>query len=154
MRRPKKPQDPVKAAAIESLVFRATPRIVAALVVLAMLLFGRHAEAPAPLLEAVVAEVTPAIPLQEWSSDAGRIDLSAVLLGKLPPMDPRQRKPPCRETIGEEAISGACWLRLDVRPPCPDGEAWEHKGKCYAFALRAERLPQSGEPRPVSIADP
>jgi hypothetical protein len=57
--------------------------------------------------------------------------------------------------MGEEAINGVCWLRLDIRPPCPkDAEAYafEHEGKCYAYALRAERPKQSGDPQLVNVA--
>lgn len=92
------------------------------------------------------------VPAQEWTTAEAYDPLRWVILGSLPPPDPRQRKPPCRTTIGEEPIKGACWLRLDVRPPCPSGEAWEHDGKCYAYALRAEKSPQSGEVMRVNIA--
>lgn len=96
---------------------------------------------------------------QRWTAGTGAVaSLSlAAVSGALPPADPRQRRPPCLERIGEEAFNGVCWLRLDVRPPCPkdpEAYAWEHNGKCYAYALKAAGLPTSGEGRPLGVAEP
>lgn len=98
-------------------------------------------------------------PEQRWTAGTGTMaSLSmAVVRGALPPADPRQRRPPCLERIGEEAFNGVCWLRLDVRPPCPkdlEAYAWEHNGKCYAYALKPAGLPTSGEGRPLGVAEP
>lgn len=85
----------------------------------------------------------------------------AWLLGSLPPLDERQRRPPCRSNFNEEAINGGCWFRLDAKPPCPvepDLPSFEHAGKCYMYALRAEKAPR--EPRsgdftaPNAVANP
>lgn len=100
----------------------------------------------------------PAVPLQEWTVDAGTLPyFASVVLGRLPQPDPRQRRPPCATRMGEEAINGVCWLRLDVDPPCPQdpgATAYEHGGKCYAFALHAARTPTSGDVYPVNLANP
>lgn len=99
--------------------------------------------------------VDGALPLQQWTTDLSPRVLAAVLPGTLPGPDPRQKKPPCVTKLGEEAINGWCWLRLDVRPPCPqdpDAYAFEHGGKCYGRALRAEKVPTTGEPRPSNVA--
>lgn len=105
-----------------------------------------------------VPEVQPPLE-QRWTAGTGSVaTMTANLVrGELPRPDPRQRKPPCAEKIGEEAINGWCWLQLAVRPPCPkdpDAYAWEHNGKCYAYALRAAGLPTSGESRPLGVAEP
>jgi hypothetical protein len=101
-------------------------------------------------------EKAGAVPPQDWTARADVLPmLSRVAPGALPRPDSRQQRPPCRTSIGEEAINGYCWLRLVVEPPCPVGEAYEHGGKCYAYVLRAEKVPTSGEP-PIraGVADP
>jgi hypothetical protein len=96
---------------------------------------------------------------QRWTAGTGSVASLAswVVRGALPAPDPRQRRPPCASSIGEEAINGVCWLRLDIRPPCPkdpEAYAWEHNGKCYAYALKPAGLPTSGEGRVPGVADP
>ncbi|HLL02454.1 MAG TPA: hypothetical protein VK539_17865, partial [Myxococcaceae bacterium] len=61
---------------------------------------------------------------------------------------PGQKKPPCRKT-GEVEIRGACWLRLDAKPPCKEEdkeEAFLWKGACYGPALPLGREPTSSPP--------
>jgi len=61
---------------------------------------------------------------------------------------PGQKKPPCRKA-GEVAIRGACWLRVDVNPPCKEEgkeDAFLWKGACYAPALPTGREPTSSPP--------
>ena len=105
------------------------------------------------------APLHPNPPSQEWTAAPDALPMLArVLPGTLPPPDPRQRKPPCRAGIGEQAINGYCWLQLAVGPPCPaeDG-AYEHNGKCFAYVLRAEKAPStptSGEPQRANVAGP
>lgn len=105
-----------------------------------VLLVAPSPRPPPPLPSPLEAPV----PLQEWTTaDAGDA-LRWVVLGSLPPPDPRQRKPPCRTSIGERAVNGLCWLKLAVPLPCPEGEAWEYEGACYAYALEAKPIPKSG----------
>lgn len=106
------------------------------------------------------AAVTSQAPLeQRWTAGTGAVASMAPMAvrGALPPPDPRQRRPPCAAAIGEESINGVCWLRLDIRPPCPkdpEAYAWEHNGKCYAYSMKAAGVPTSGEGRPLGVADP
>lgn len=91
------------------------------------------------------------LPVQQWAADAIPHVLSSVAAGALPAPDPRQRKPPCDPDL-EREINGHCWIPVDVKP-CPKGKAFLHDdGRCYAYALRAERLPTTGEPRPGNVA--
>ena len=61
---------------------------------------------------------------------------------------PGQKKPPCRKA-GEVEIRGACWLRLDTKPPCKEEgkeDAFLWKAACYAPALPIGREPTSNPP--------
>lgn len=95
--------------------------------------------------------VDGALPLQQWAVDITPRVLSALVTGALPRPDPRQRKPPCDPDLEKEA-NGYCWIGLAVTPPCPKGKAWEYEGRCYAYALKVERTPSSGEPHPSNVA--
>jgi hypothetical protein len=100
----------------------------------------------------------PTVPLQEWATDGlHAADMLAVMLaGRLPPPDTtRQRKPPCKVKLGEQAINGWCWLELAVRPPCPtdsDAYAYEHDGRCFGYALKVPGPATTGEPQAGSVA--
>jgi hypothetical protein len=61
---------------------------------------------------------------------------------------PGQKKPPCRKA-GEVELRGACWLRVDINPPCKEEgkeDAFLWKGGCYAPALPIGREPTSSPP--------
>ena len=61
---------------------------------------------------------------------------------------PGQKKPPCRKT-GEVELRGACWLRLDAKPPCKEEdreEAFLWKGACYLPTYPPGREPTSNPP--------
>lgn len=93
---------------------------------------------------------------QQWTGGSGNVATMTadVVRRTLPDPDPRQRRPPCDPDVGEEAINGACWIRLSVEK-CNTQKAFEHNGKCYWRALRPEPLPRSptsGEGRPVGVA--
>lgn len=101
--------------------------------------------APAPLPR-------PEMPLQQ--STYAPFQLAVNPLGRLPEGIETQRKPPC-DPDAEEAIGGWCWIPLDVDTcPVEKRKAFEHNGKCYLRALRAERPPTTGEPRPMPVAAP
>jgi hypothetical protein len=59
-----------------------------------------------------------------------------------------QKVPPCDAEVGEEAIQGACYLRLARNPPC--GRLIEHEGSCLRAVAKPEKVPvsiESSEPR-------
>lgn len=92
---------------------------------------------------------------QAWATDTASVltALGTWVPGTLPPPDPRQRKPPCDPDMELEA-QGFCWVGLLVKPPCPEGKAYEHRGACYGRSIRPERLPTTGEPKPTPLANP
>lgn len=98
----------------------------------------------------------PSADVQGWTTDTQTLRFASVVLGKLPPPDPLQRRKDCRIKLGQVEIAGACWQRLDVAPPCPIEEgAYEHEDhRCYVRVLRAEQPPTSGEPQRANIAGP
>lgn len=162
---PSNPPPPLRPVAFSLSIYRlrlVVPAI--AVVVLAVgavpgvLYVFTHPPSPLP---------TPQVPLEQtalpqgWTASSMGPVLAAVLPGRLPPPDPRQLKPPCAAAVGQEAINGYCWLRLDVKPrrdanpPCPEEYgAFEHNGKCYAAVLKAAQPPTSGEPQQRAVADP
>lgn len=106
--------------------------------------------------------LTPRLPppseelTQDWTSDTSQpLRFAAMALGKLPPDDDRrQLRAPCDTDMYVE-MDGRCWLPLAL-DPCPNKKgAFQHEGKCYARALKAQGIPTSGEqPRPLGVADP
>lgn len=54
---------------------------------------------------------------------------------------PEQKTPPCIDRL-EEAISGACWLVLDAKEPCPPS-TFGHGGRCYYPVKLVQRPPTS-----------
>jgi hypothetical protein len=58
---------------------------------------------------------------------------------------PGQRQPPCTPRM-EAAIRGACWVVLDMKPPCGNS-AYEWEGKCYLPSLPQARPPTSNPPK-------
>jgi hypothetical protein len=151
-----KPPPPFRPLAVSIVVERlriVLPIAAVALVVvalspgLALLLMPRPPPSLAPAMQ----------PEEEYTSGAHLSTFAALAYGALPAPDPRQRTPPCAEDVGEEEFSGACWLRLDIQPPCPAGKTWERNRKCYTRALRVEKLPReptSGEHRTLGVANP
>jgi hypothetical protein len=107
---------------------------------------------PPEVIQAIANEVFVEPP--SWTTDAaGAMPLVSILIpGKLPPPDPRQRRPPCDPDLHVE-MEKACWVPLDVKP-CPAGKAVMHEGRCFAPAMRAERTPTTGEPRAPTVASP
>lgn len=128
---------------------------IAALVILAIILAIAPSKKTAP--PPPEAFEVP-VPLQEatTAADAGAMAWR-VVPGTLPVPDTRQLKAEgCRKALGQYVINGVCWQQLPVPPPCPRSDgAFEHDDhRCYVPVLRAERAPQSGEPRPRGVAEP
>jgi len=60
-----------------------------------------------------------------------------------------QRLPPCDEGLGQEAISGGCWLRVDaVRPPC--GRLYRKGDSCWVPIAADPKQPVGGAPQQVT----
>lgn len=137
---------------MESLRFGATPRMLRAL--LALLFVVLVPTGANMLLKPASPQAAAPLVVQGWTTaDAGGLAMR-LLQGGLPAPDQRQKNVPCKETLGQFMINGACWQRLPVPPPCPisDG-AFEHDDhRCYVRVLRAERVKQSGDVYPVSVA--
>lgn len=97
----------------------------------------------------------PAVPLQEWAADAGvyPTTLATVLRG-LPRQEWQKPAEKCDPDLGEHPIDGGCWMKTDVPPPCPPGKLFKHDGICWRPVPRSARPPTTGEPSPLSIADP
>jgi hypothetical protein len=66
----------------------------------------------------------------------------ALPLPKAP--DPGQKKPPC-DPRSEHLILGACWTRIDVKPPC-GSSGYEYDGKCVLPSVPTRRSPTSDPP--------
>jgi hypothetical protein len=58
---------------------------------------------------------------------------------------PGQRQPPCSPRI-ETVLRGACWLCLDMKPPCGNN-AYESEGRCCIPSFNAPRQPTSNPPQ-------
>jgi len=56
-----------------------------------------------------------------------------------------QSRPPCKTNLGEEAINGGCWVRIDVKPPC--GDLFRHGNSCYRPIQKPSKQPVGSEPR-------
>jgi hypothetical protein len=154
-----KPPPPMRPLALAIVVSLKDLRIVVPLAAVAVLALALAPTSLALLLSSPGVQRQPVAPPQEYTASTAPAlaSLASLLPGGLPLPDPRQRKPPCVEEMGEEEYTGVCWIRLDVRPPCPEGRAWERSGKCYARVLEvkpAPREPTSGERRPLGIAEP
>lgn len=93
--------------------------------------------------------------IQEYTAGTDFIHvIGSAAKAKLPAPYPNQKKPPCEPYL-EEDFEGFCWTYLGVKPPCPEGKAWERDGKCYQRALKAARVPSSGDPQlPGGVANP
>lgn len=57
---------------------------------------------------------------------------------------PGQKKPPCSPR-SEREILGACWIVIEVKPPC-EREGYEYDGKCVRATFDAPPTPTAGEP--------
>jgi hypothetical protein len=57
---------------------------------------------------------------------------------------PGQRQPPCSPRI-ETVLRGACWLCLDMKPPCGNN-AYEWEGRCCIPSFNAAPQPTSNPP--------
>jgi hypothetical protein len=104
----------------------------------------QHAPLPAPM---------PQVPLQAASVGAVPHAFSSVIQGGLPPPGPNQKRAEECDLEHFEVHSGGCWLATEKKPPCPRGQ-WEHERRCWFPVAHAARVPTSGEPRPVPVADP
>jgi hypothetical protein len=152
------PKPPPLFRPFESIRITMTPKVLRVVVGVLLLLLGppgaialfrptasapQHGPAPIPG------------PVQEWTTvDSGALAMR-MLPGSLPEPDPRQKHVPCKKTLGQVMLNGACWQLLPVPPPCPlDDGAFEHDDdhKCYTRVLRAERPKQSGDPQMVNVA--
>lgn len=47
---------------------------------------------------------------------------------------------------GTVDLGGACWIRMDIRPPCPE-VAVAYEGHCYAPYFAPARFPSVQDPR-------
>lgn len=93
------------------------------------------------------------LPLEQWATaDAGPV-VRRMVLGKLKP-HPGQKTEGCDPELGEQERGGACWMKTELPPPCPKGKLQEDEGKCWRPVPKTARAPQSGDPRPGTIADP
>ncbi len=52
-----------------------------------------------------------------------------------------QQAPPCGDTPTQVLLNEACWVALDVHPPC--GDFYEYEGRCYVPVVERKRLPTS-----------
>jgi hypothetical protein len=101
------------------------------------------------------------VPSLEWTTDASVFApsmLASAYRGALPNPGPNQKRSgECEEDV-EVEINGGCWLATDKVPPCPAKKGgwvfYAHEGKCWVPVAKAARMPSSGTPHPVSIADP
>jgi len=140
----------------ESARFYITRRLLG-VAVLILFVFGGAPDVAMRLLKPASRAPMPMEPPPlGWTTDGASLAppvIHALFIGALPPPDPRQRKAPC-DTEAEAEINGVCWVELAARPPkCPKGRAWSHTdGKCYAPVLRAEPVPTTGQPFPVTVA--
>lgn len=53
-----------------------------------------------------------------------------------------QKRPPCDEEAGEEAVNGACYFAAKRRPPCGP-KLMEQRGTCYRAVAKTPRPPTS-----------
>jgi hypothetical protein len=85
---------------------------------------------------------TPATPVDVQVPISGAVEQPGGIGRDLPKKPFEGQKPaPCTPRSQVELI-GACWLALEVRPPCPE-DVVEHGGKCYAPVFTAPRPPSS-----------
>ena len=78
----------------------------------------------------------------------GLVDDASGELGKKAPAEkwippepfPEQARGPCKASLGEIAINGGCWVRIDyVKPPC--GDLFRNGDSCYRPILEAPKQP-------------
>lgn len=123
----------------------------AALVALAVILVPSSIalfREPAPTPAGAVAP-------QAWTTDAPHGLVLSTVLHVLPHPGPNQKRAEdCDADQAQVPINGGCWVETKKPPPCPRGKLWEHEGKCWLPVAYAARVPTSGEPRPLTVADP
>lgn len=98
------------------------------------------------------------VPPLDWTTAGSRYSppLAMLLPGEIPdePGPNQKRAGKCNPKRSEVEINGGCWVKTDHELPCPEGEQWEHKKRCWLPVARAAEPPTSGEPLRVNIADP
>lgn len=108
---------------------------------------------PAQLQQGPLPAPMPQVPLQVASVGAVPHAFASVVQGGLPPPGPNQKRAEDCDPEHFEAHNGGCWLATDKRPPCPKGQ-WEHERRCWFPVAHAARVPTSGEPHRVPVAEP
>jgi hypothetical protein len=142
----------------ESLLFRATARMLRWLLVVLFVLLvptvgptiAREYFPPPP-----APSRAPGVPVPElgWSTE-GRSGNEPVHVrgGEFPVPGPNQ-KTQCDSERSEVKINGGCWVKTEKPPPCPLGKQWQYEDRCYLPVAPAARVPTSGGSLPVSIAE-
>jgi hypothetical protein len=128
--------------------FRFTLPGAVALGLVGALLLPSHLQSQPPLPAPV-----PQVPLQAASVGAVPHAFASVAQGGLPPPGPNQKRAEDCDPEHFEVHSGGCWLETTKTPPCPKGQ-WEHERKCWFPVAHAARVPTSGEPHRVPVAEP
>jgi hypothetical protein len=143
----------------ESLMFRATARMLRwLLVILFVLLVPTAGPTIAreffPGLRASSSPVMLPVPELGWSTDGRSGNEPIHVRGNttLPSPGPNQ-KTECDSERSEVRLNGGCWVKTEKPPPCPPGKQWEHEGRCWLPVAPAARVPTSGGSLPVSIAE-
>ena len=94
-----------------------------------------------------VATHAPATPLREEDALTDmQPDGGATPGGRRIPEKPAdwQKRPPCDEDSGEEAINGACYGAMKRKPPCGP-KMVQHGDTCYRAVAKAPKPPTSIE---------
>lgn len=111
---------------------RAGAAVVAVLLGSATLMLPREApEAPDAGVELALAE-----PEEGGMTDASMGDEWASL--PIPPKPGPNQETRCDPKRDEVSISGGCYLRLERKPPCAEGQ-YVHEGRCYVAVGKRER---------------
>jgi len=91
------------------------------------------ADLAAPELLSAVPDVLPV---------SGAVDVGGIIGRDMPKQPfPGQKRSPCTPRSQVE-INGACWMVLELKPPCPE-DVVEHGGKCYVPVFTAPPVPSS-----------
>lgn len=88
-------------------------------------------------IQLVETPLAPGELLADLTSDGGTQQRLGV------PRKPEawQKPPPCDEDFGEVALFGACYVKLEKKPPC--GKLREYNGGCFRGIAKAPRPPSS-----------
>jgi hypothetical protein len=142
---------------LEALWFAASPRMLRFLLIV---LFGLAIPTVGAnlarefLLPPPAAGVPIGVPPLDWTTSGSRYSspLAMVIPGEIPDKPGPNQKRKCNPKRSEVEINGGCWVKTDHPLPCPEGEQWEHKKRCWLPVAYAAEPPTSGEPLRVNIA--